>query len=1715
MMDEGYSGVAIVSAAAVRQAGLSADVDTSKRTYIVGEGTGAQLRVVGRIDVRLAVAGRSRVTGSTATVVLTVRATVVEEFFATADLILGVGFYRRCDCRTEHRDGYDIGVHVAEALVVPLLTNDELHAPIGPTTSPLLQTVAGIQTPGDPGGDRWAWSRARVRAHAGARVRLAAMSEVRVIEDAAVDEIRRRGQAKRLASVQDALDEVERMERAMSDDVAEHARAIEKEELERVEQVGLEYQRQLAELLAEVEGADATGPLGTSVVMLNDDQRRRLIRALQTLTQQLADPRKVPRRTEALALPVSFSLTLKAGAPADRSGVLRKFSEQKRRELIRQADQLAHIGLIRPAAAGDWASAVVLAKKSNGSWRFCVDYSRLNAQTADAAYPMPDAADMLREVAQHRFYSVYDLTDAFFQVAVEPEAQAALAFEVPGRGRYTWSVMPMGVRDAPGVFQQAVERMFRPLLHRGVRCFVDDLVVYADTVEELLRRTEQVHAIFAAFDLRVNAKKARLFQTSARILGRIVSHNRIAVDPEHVVALRDYRRPTTVHDMQRFLGLVQYHGAYIRRLGDFVAPLVRMEVAARAERNDAAGDDSKDKRKPAQDTTPLKWTSEGEAAFEHLRVVLSSEPVLVLPPADKLNGRVRVEADACTAGAESPGGVGGVVTWRDDDGEWRLVMAFSRTLSKAERKYTATEVELLGLLEVVKAARWILAKATSVEVVTDHQALTFIRTLADADHGRLSRWAARLIEHDLRVVYRPGRLHVQPDALSRAVPEGTRIADVLTSEEFAALAEVPEDDIGAQLAQLEPASVDVMFVDWPWQYRNGSQSHYRRMDNDELGRLDLGRVLKKDALLVWGAPPVKIQEAVEMVGEHLGHDWRLERTWCWAKPSNTFELFLCFARGPRRWPTDLTPSFQAPVRDSGRKPDVLYERMRRCAGDGALCVDAFARESREGWVTMGDERTLFDDVAAMDNSGAHSLDDWSTAQLADAVPLLQAGDRNLRFAMALALDLQRPELTSDGIMAAAWGDFFDSIVREWTEEYSAAERRVMSAAWQRLGLTVEWARMRAATVRAVAEADARVWIFARRPGDRHLCGPPPDRDDDNNHAAREHLRGLMDEELEVASLVCSKHPVGVPGEIGKDGARSTPTLDPYLLPRSGPGHRVAEEAVWTIHRALGHAGQAKVMQAWRRTGYWSIDEEDLWRRTAATCEDCQRRKGYPRDWRPNDAGRPTDERAAPGLFGSVHMDHVKLHEASRAGHRAILTLTDAFSRKRVFEPVTDESEETTARAILHRWVRCFGWPDRFVTDKGSAFANGLIKAMGELVGTTHVFTTAYHPEANGVEERVHRQLADVTAALLVDLGRAGDEWHLVLPAVELAINVTVNKATGFAPDHLLFGQRPRLPATLGTPLTRRLIDEGDVDAELGSPTRLATPLSDARRARSLLEVRHQDWDEALERARTASERMQERAAAVPRPVQASVAPGDYVMVYAAETLTRDVEVPRKFAAKRYTGPWRVAKVHRGVVALLTRANEPTDVMTATVQRCKKVVLRDDVRERYELWWHDLQQRHQDELDAWRRIRETNARFQDAPEDKESAGFPFEIEAIVGRGKNAEVRIRWDKPEPGESPIAYIPFETLRREAGEQLQEWLDEHPRSAEQVLDRRRKQMSVDEGFEDARKAGKRAARAGRKRNESSERAWVVASTRGTRTMRSGRVVRAPSRVADSAADE
>ena len=68
MMDEGYSGVAIVSAEAVRQAGLSADVDTSKRTYIVGEGTGAQLRVVGRIDVRLAVAGRSRVTGSTATV---------------------------------------------------------------------------------------------------------------------------------------------------------------------------------------------------------------------------------------------------------------------------------------------------------------------------------------------------------------------------------------------------------------------------------------------------------------------------------------------------------------------------------------------------------------------------------------------------------------------------------------------------------------------------------------------------------------------------------------------------------------------------------------------------------------------------------------------------------------------------------------------------------------------------------------------------------------------------------------------------------------------------------------------------------------------------------------------------------------------------------------------------------------------------------------------------------------------------------------------------------------------------------------------------------------------------------------------------------------------------------------------------------------------------------------------------------------------------------------------------------------------------------------------------------------------------------------------------------------------------------------------------------------------------------------------------------------
>jgi transposase InsO family protein len=431
------------------------------------------------------------------------------------------------------------------------------------------------------------------------------------------------------------------------------------------------------------------------------------------------------------------------------------------------------------------------------------------------------------------------------------------------------------------------------------------------------------------------------------------------------------------------------------------------------------------------------------------------------------------------------------------------------------------------------------------------------------------------------------------------------------------------------------------------------------------------------------------------------------------------------------------------------------------------------------------------------------------------------------------------------------------------------------------------------------------------------------------------------------------------------GRRSEETTPPVFVPATARSFWSA--LVASIHQSLAHAGTARVLAAVENTG-WHVPSmrtvvDDVLRR----CEPCARLKGGASGWRPTASVRSTSGIMAPSLFAAVHADFFLVDVPSTEGHIGVLTFTDAFSRRRALVPVKDQTVETFASAFLHRWVVTYGWPLRLSTDNGPAFTSNVLAAAMREWGVQHSFTTAYHPQANGVDERLHRTLRQWTAAVLRDGEWAGGEWNRALPVVELVLNTTVHKATGYSPHYLCFGVPPSLPPSFRTPLASKLVSERLLDAEwLPGPAESdEAAMDEAERRRKkclrrtadvLADMRLSAWDRVLRLADKADWMASEQGARAKRP-QRAYAEGEYVMVFEPEVLAKDTaeDLPLKFQAHRWSGPWRVLAVVRGVSLMLTRADDPLVARSATVLRCKPAVLAVDVVESYERLFRTLEE----------------------------------------------------------------------------------------------------------------------------------------------------------------
>jgi hypothetical protein len=180
-----------------------------------------------------------------------------------------------------------------------------------------------------------------------------------------------------------------------------------------------------------------------------------------------------------------------------------RYSPEQKTKIERQVDDMLRSGIIIPSHS-PFASLVLLVKKKDNTWRFCVDYRKLNSITVKNKFPLPIIDEFLDEMARVKYFSTIDLASRFHQIRMIPEDEAKTTFETH-HGHFQFHVMPFGLINAPATFQCLMNAIFAAHMRRFVLIFIDDILVFSKSMEDHIAHLKIVfqtlleHKLFIKF----------------------------------------------------------------------------------------------------------------------------------------------------------------------------------------------------------------------------------------------------------------------------------------------------------------------------------------------------------------------------------------------------------------------------------------------------------------------------------------------------------------------------------------------------------------------------------------------------------------------------------------------------------------------------------------------------------------------------------------------------------------------------------------------------------------------------------------------------------------------------------------------------------------------------------------------------------------------------------------------------------------------------------------------------------------------------------------------------------------------------------------------------------------------------------------------------------------------------------------------------------------
>jgi hypothetical protein len=423
---------------------------------------------------------------------------------------------------------------------------------------------------------------------------------------------------------------------------------------------------------------------------------------------------------------VEFVIELKTGtSPISRKSY--RMPPNELAELKTQLQDLLEKGFIRPSSS-PWGCPAIFIKKKDQTLQMCVDYRPLNEATIMNKYPLPQIDILFDQLTGARVFSKIDLRSCYHQIRIRLEDIPKTALTTR-YGLFEYLVMSFGLTNAPAHFTYLMNSVFMPELDKFVVVFIDDILIYSKNEEEHAKHLRIVLTRLREHQLYAKFSKCVFLLEEIQFMGHVLSTKGIAVDPSKVKDILEWKPPATVHQVRSFLGLAGYYHRFILDFSKIVKPIIGL----------------------LKNDTKFEWSSKWNEAFEQLKVLLTTAPVLAQPDIEK---PFDVYCDALGSGL-------GCVLMQ----EGRVIAYASRQLRRHDEHYPTHDLELVAVVHALKIWHYYLLGNTC-HLYTDHKSLKYIFTQSELNM-RHRRWLELIKYYDLEIHYHPGKANVVADALSR------------------------------------------------------------------------------------------------------------------------------------------------------------------------------------------------------------------------------------------------------------------------------------------------------------------------------------------------------------------------------------------------------------------------------------------------------------------------------------------------------------------------------------------------------------------------------------------------------------------------------------------------------------------------------------------------------------------------------------------------------------------------------------------------------------------------------------------------------------------------------------------------------------------------------------------------------------------------------------